>query len=100
MKHFCDYSYIVKHYLIMHLKTIQKIELFEIDLNIHPSIQFLSYENVFPPIRKRDRKGQSHLYQNCKSGRAFRVGFGPKVDKSFGLNSDLRLTFCLSCTKI
>ena len=24
--------------------------------------------------------------QSCKSGRAFRVGFGPKVDKNFGLN--------------
>ena len=33
--------------------------------------------------------------QSCKSGRAFRVGFGPKVDKNFGLNSGLRRTFGL-----
>ena len=38
--------------------------------------------------------------QSCKSGRAFRVGFGHKVDKSFGLNSDMRGTFCLRYTKI
>ena len=38
--------------------------------------------------------------QSCKSGRAFRVGLGPKVDKNFGLNSGLRRTFCLRCTKI
>ena len=38
--------------------------------------------------------------QSCKSGRAFRVGFGPKVDKNFGLNSGLRRAFCLECTKI
>ena len=25
--------------------------------------------------------------QSCKFGRAFQVGFGPKVDKNFGLNS-------------
>ena len=24
------------------------------------------------------------MVQSCKSGRAFRVGFGPKVDKNFG----------------
>ena len=42
------------------------------------------------------------IIQNCKSGRAFRVefGFGPKVDKNFGLNSGPRHTFCLRCTKI
>ena len=38
--------------------------------------------------------------QSCKSGRAFRVGFGLKVDKNFGLNSGLRRTYCLRCTKI
>ena len=37
--------------------------------------------------------------QSFKSGQAFRVGFGPKVDKNFGLNSGLRRTFCLRCTK-
>ena len=40
------------------------------------------------------------LLQSCKSGRAFRVGFGPKVDKNFGLNLGLRRIFCLLCTKI
>ena len=40
------------------------------------------------------------LAHSCKSGQAFRVGFGHKVDKSFGLNSDLRGTFCLRYTKI
>ena len=25
------------------------------------------------------------VHQSCKSGRAFRVGFGPKVDKILGL---------------
>ena len=43
--------------------------------------------------------------QSCKSGRAFRVGFGfggfgLKVDKNFGLDSCLRRTFCLRYTKI
>ena len=38
--------------------------------------------------------------QSGKSGRAFRVGFGPAVDKNFGLNSALRCAFCLGCTKI
>ena len=28
-----------------------------------------------------------------------RAGFGPKVEKNFGLNSGLRRTFCLRCTK-
>ena len=37
---------------------------------------------------------------SCKSDRAFRVGFGPKVDKNFGLNSGLSRAFCLRCTKI
>ena len=37
---------------------------------------------------------------SCKSGRAFRVEFGPKVDKILGLDSGLRRTFCLRCTKI
>ena len=37
---------------------------------------------------------------SCKSGRAFWVGFRPKVDKNFGLNSGLRRTICLRCTKI
>ena len=37
---------------------------------------------------------------SCKSARAFRVGFGRKVDKNFGLNSGLRRAFCLRCTKI
>ena len=37
---------------------------------------------------------------SSKSGGAFRVGFGPKVDKNFGLNSGLRRAFCLECTKI
>ena len=32
------------------------------------------------------------------SGRV-RAGFGPKVDKNVELNSGLRLTFCLRCTK-
>ena len=32
----------------------------------------------------------------CGSG----FEFGPKVDKNFGLNSGLRHTFCLWCTKI
>ena len=26
-------------------------------------------------------------------------GFGPKVEKNFGLKSGLRRTFCLRCTK-
>ena len=38
--------------------------------------------------------------QSCKSGPAFWVGFGPKVDKNFELNSGLRRAFCLRCTKI
>ena len=38
--------------------------------------------------------------QSCKLGGAFRVGFGPKVDKNFELNLGLRPTFCLRCTKI
>ena len=39
--------------------------------------------------------------RSCTSGRAFRVGFGPKVDKTFGLNSGLRRTvlFALSAQK-
>ena len=32
----------------------------------------------------------------CKSDRAFQVGFGAKVEKSFGLNLGLRRTFCLN----
>ena len=41
-------------------------------------------------------------YQSCKSGLASRAefGFGPKVEKNFGLNSGLRRAFCLRCTKI
>ena len=27
----------------------------------------------------------AYAEQSCKSGRAFRIGFGPKVDKNFGL---------------
>ena len=38
--------------------------------------------------------------QSCESGRAFRIGFGPKVDKNFGLNSGLSRSFCRRCTKI
>ena len=38
--------------------------------------------------------------QSCKSGRAFRVGFGLKVDKNFGLDLGLRRTFCLRFAKI
>ena len=41
---------------------------------------------------------QSLWDRSCKSGRAFRVGFGPKVDKNFGLNSGLRRAFCLRCS--
>ena len=37
--------------------------------------------------------------QSCKSGRV-RAGFGPKVDKNFGLNTGLRRPFCLRDTKI
>ena len=37
------------------------------------------------------------VYQSCKSGMAFRVGFGPKVDQNFGLNWNLRRTFCIRC---
>ena len=37
--------------------------------------------------------------QSCKSGRTFRVGFGPQVDKNIGLNSGLRRTFCFRCSK-
>ena len=33
------------------------------------------------------------------SGRV-RAGFGPEVDKNFGLNSGLRCSFCLRCTKV
>ena len=43
---------------------------------------------------------QPPIKQSCKSGQAFRVGFGSKVNKNFGLNSGLRRTFCLRCTKI
>ena len=32
-------------------------------------------------------------HQSSKSGRAYRVGFGPKVDQNFGLNSSLKRTF-------
>ena len=35
------------------------------------------------------------VLQSCKLGRAFRVGFRPRVDKNFGLYSGLRRTFCL-----
>ena len=35
----------------------------------------------------------------CTSGRAFRNGFGPRVDKNFGLNSGLRRTFVLGAQK-
>ena len=45
--------------------------------------------------------------QSCKSGRDFRVGFGPgsgrpavKVDKDFVLSSGRRRAFCLRCTKM
>ena len=42
----------------------------------------------------------SNYKHSCKSGRAFQVGFGPKVDKNFGINSGLRRGFCLRCTKM
>ena len=38
--------------------------------------------------------------QSGKSGQAFRIRFGPEVDKKFGLNSGLKRAFCLGCTKI
>ena len=38
-------------------------------------------------------KLEDNVRQSCKSGRAFRAGFGPKFDKNFGLNSGLRRTF-------
>ena len=40
------------------------------------------------------------LEQSCKSGRAFWVEFGPKVDRNFGLDLGRRRTFCRMCTKI
>ena len=46
-----------------------------------------------------DRNQGCQLGQSCKSSRAFRVGFGPKVDKIFGLISGLKRTFCLKCKK-
>ena len=47
-----------------------------------------------------DRWEDSSLSQSCKTGRAFRVGFGPKVGKNFGHNSGLKRTFCLRCTNL
>ena len=43
------------------------------------------------------------MFQRCRVvSRAglFGVGFGPKIDKNFGLNLGLRRTFCLGCTKV
>ena len=48
---------------------------------------------------QKKRRVQVCQDKSCKSGRAFRVGFGPKVGKNFGLNSGLRRAFCLRCTK-
>ena len=47
-----------------------------------------------------DRNQGCQLGLSCKLSRAFRVGFGPKVDKIFGLISGLKRTFCLKCRKI
>ena len=41
-------------------------------------------------LRMKDQK------KSRKSARAFPVGFGPKVDQNFGLNSGLRRTFCFT----
>ena len=63
---------------------IQEIELFQI------LSSFSDFNLVFV----------GYVIQSCKSGRGFRVGFGPKVDKNFGLNLGLRRAFCLKSTKI
>ena len=39
------------------------------------------------------------LAPEFKSGRAFRIGFGPKVDKNFGLNSGRDILFVLGAQK-
>ena len=42
-------------------------------------------------------------YKKSPSGQlrvVSRAGFGPKLDKNFGLNSGLRRDFCLRCTKM
>ena len=41
-----------------------------------------------------------NVNQTCKSGQAFRIGFGPKVDKNFGLDLGQRRSFCLRYAKI
>ena len=46
-----------------------------------------------------DRNQGCQLGQSCKSSWAFRVGFGPKVDKIFGRISILKRTFCPSAQK-
>ena len=55
--------------------------------------------NIFDEIVTIPRAGRLNVNQSCKSGRAFRVGFGPKVHKNVELNSGLRRTFSLRCTK-
>ena len=40
------------------------------------------------------------MLQSCKSGWAFRVSFGPKVDKNFEPKSGLSRAFCFRFTKI
>ena len=37
--------------------------------------------------------------RSCKSGRAFRVGFGPKVDKNLGLTRAWDVLFVLGVQK-
>ena len=54
---------------------------------------------LFKKLQKIAQRLGAARVRSCKSGRAFRVGFGPKVDKNFGLNSGLRRSFCFRCTK-
>ena len=68
-------------------------DLFWLMFIVQPKLQIRNYDCAALDV-------DNESTQCCKSDRAFRVGFGPKVAKNFGLNSGLRCAFCLRYTKI
>ena len=83
----------------------------------HAACNFINLKQLFKPlkclklyitniytillvlIKRKKVVSRSGLFgSGSGSGRVW-FGFGPKVDKNFGLNSGLTRAFCLRCTK-
>ena len=60
----------------------------------------LYFAFAFRPATSNSRVvSRAGLFGSGSGSGRVRVGFEPKVDKNVGLNSGLRRTFCLRCTK-